>query len=129
MLSQLQSLQCMSFKQKTHISFPFFSKYHTLEVPLRDNYQSLVLCNCKPIFRNYNIELIVDIIMLLLLELPITLYSQDDDLLGKLIHYLVYAIVPLKYPFPVITDLPLKMEMLLESPFPTLIGCKRIETV
>lgn len=36
--------------------------------------------------------------------------------------YFVYIIKPLKYPFPVVFNLPQNMSLILESPFPSFLG-------
>lgn len=67
-------------------------------------------------------NLLVDIILLMLIESSIVIYSKDATLLSQLILLLIQIIRPLRYPHPIIVNLPKEMEMVLESPFPTLIG-------
>ena len=55
--------------------------------------------------------------------------SEDVELLGKFMLYFVSLIQPLKYPFPIVFSLPVEMEVLLESPFPTFIGCNDLAMV
>jgi hypothetical protein len=42
----------------------------------------------------------------MLLEIPITIVSENTELLNKFIFYFAYIIKPLKYPFPIICNLP-----------------------
>ena len=74
-------------------------------------------------------NLLVDMMVYLLLEYSIIIYSSDVTLLSQVIVFLLQIIKPLRYPNPVIVNLPSQMELMLESPFPTLIGitsCKDI---
>ena len=66
--------------------------------------------------------MLIDIILLMLIESSIVIYSKDATVLSQLILLVIQAIRPLRYPHPIIVNLPKEMQMVLESPFPTLIG-------
>lgn len=83
---------------------------------------SIILSEISSTFSSYNIELIIDVLLLLMLEIPIAIISKHEDLLQKFMLYFVYIIKPLKYPFPIIFNLPLNMSVVLESPFPSFLG-------
>ena len=65
----------------------------------------------------------MDVLLLLLLEIPVAIVSRDETLLCKFMFLVTYLFKPLKYPFPIIFNLPLNMNIVLESPFPSFIGC------
>lgn len=83
---------------------------------------SIILSELSSTFNSYNIELIIDVLLLLMLEIPIAIVSKNESLLQKFMLYFVYIIKPLKYPFPIIFNLPLNMSVVLESPFPSFLG-------
>lgn len=58
----------------------------------------------------------------LLLEFSVIIHSTNTTLLSQTILFLLQVIKPLRYPYPAIVDLPEEMALMLESPFPTLIG-------
>lgn len=65
---------------------------------------------------------LADLLLYVLLEEFVLIHSVDAVLLSQLILLLLCVIRPFKYPFTVVTNLPLSMRYLLESPFPAVIG-------
>ena len=84
----------------------------SFKLPYLEEMSSITLSYSKDIFKNYATELMIDVLMLLLLEIPITMVSEDPELLAKFMLYFVCLIKPLKYPFPIVFSLPASMEVL-----------------
>ena len=76
------------------------------EPPYTDSLTSSYAVHCIP---KIDINLIVDIVLLTLLEYSIVIYSKDVTLLSQLTLLLMQAIRPLRYPHPVIVNLPKSM--------------------
>ena len=87
--------------------------------PYTDNLTSSYAVHCTP---RIELNMLIDLILVFLLEYSVVLYSHDATLLSQAVLFLIQVIRPLRYPHPIIVNLPKEMEMMLESPFPTLIG-------
>jgi hypothetical protein len=99
------------------------NKLHTWKIPDMANIDAHALVFSLGVIESFALELIIDVLILLLLEVPITVVSQDELLVCQFMFYFVYIIKPLKYPYPIVFNVNEKLRDLLESPFPTFTGC------
>lgn len=94
----------------------------TLSIPDRLHVDELAVGYCVAALGSLEIEVITDLLIMMLLEESIHIYSSNVKLLSQLIMVLTFVIRPFKYPFPIIYNLPMNKYPMLESPMPTLIG-------
>ena len=73
------------------------------EPPSTDSLTTSYAIQCIP---KIDIDILVDIILVMLLEYSIVIYSKDVNLLSQLVLLLIQGIRPLRYPHPVIVNLP-----------------------
>lgn len=110
----------MNIKKPIDSHFNFLNRMKGIHVP--ENIEKYILSYSTDLLSTFSLDLVIDVLMLLLLEIPITIISTSQELVSKFMFYFIYIMKPLKYPYPIIFNLTEKMKTLLESPFPTFIG-------
>lgn len=93
-----------------------------LIIPDRLHVEELVLSYCIVSFGKIEADMLTDLLIAMLMEEKMHLFSSDVKFLSQLILTLTFMIRPLKYPFPIVYNLPMNKYSMLESPLPALIG-------
>ena len=78
-----------------------------------ENIENYILSYSTDLLSTFSLDLVIDVLMLLLLEIPITVISSNQELIAKFMFYFIYIMKPLKYPYPIIFNLTEKMKTLL----------------
>lgn len=82
----------------------------------------MVVGECMGVLAGVEVEVLVDLLVGVVLEEKVHVYSSSVKMLSQMIMTMMFAIRPLKYPFPVIFNLPANKYCMLESPLPAIIG-------
>jgi hypothetical protein len=98
----LMELSKCPVELQVEMNYVFLNKLHTWKMPDMANIDAHALAFSLGVIERFALELIIDVLILLLLEIPITVVSQDELLLCQFMFYFVYIIKPLKYPYPIV---------------------------
>jgi hypothetical protein len=105
-----------------NIKFQWMSSYMPLPIPDKTYVDELIVKFALECLRTVEIGMLADIFLFVILEKPVHLYSSSQTLLSQVILFVLTAIKPFRYSFPVKYGLPLCEYPMLESPLARIIG-------